>query len=153
MCKTVKNKNKQEVLHLVSSHLLILQKIIGYLFHLHFYLFHFQKRKYQNTKKEVSKSKKGSIKIQKKKYQKTKKEVSKDKKGSIKRQKRKYQKTKKRNKQTTLFFLKCNPLISFISIYKLFYSYTSSIPNSSKPVSVLAHGSKCGGRLNVASLS
>ena len=143
-----------------ASEHLILPNVIGCLFHLHFYLFNSQKRKYQKTKKEVSKDKKevskdkkGNIKRQKGKYQKTKKEVSKDKKGSIKRQKRKYQKTKKRNKQTTLFFLKCNPLISFISIYKLFYSYTSSIPNSSKPVSVLAHGSKCGGRLNVASLS
>ena len=154
---------------------LILPNVIGCLFHLHFYLFNSQKRIYLNTKKEIPKYKKGSIKRQKRKYQKTKKEVSKDKKGSIKRQKRKfqntkkevskykkggikrqkrrYQKTEKRNKQTTLFFFKCNPLISFISIYKLFYSYTSSIPNSSKPVSVLAHGSKCGGRLNVASLS
>ena len=131
MCKTVKNKNKQDVLHLLASHLLLLQKIIGYLFHLHFYLFNSQKKIYLNTKKEVSK----------------------DRKGGIKRQKRRYQKTEKRNKQTTLFFFKCNPLISFISIYKLFYSYTSSIPNSSKPVSVLAHGSKCGGRLNVAALS
>ena len=131
----------------------ILPKVIGYLFHLHFYLFNSQKRIYLNTKKEISKDKKGSIKRQKGKYQKTKREVSKYKKGGIKRQKGRYQKTKKRNKQTTLFFLKCNPLISFISIYKLFYSYTSSIPNSSKPVSVLAHGSKCGGRLNVASLS
>ena len=122
-----------------ASQHLILPKVIGYLFNLHFYLFNPQKRIYLNTKK-------GSIKIQKRKYQKTKKEVSKDKKGGIKIQ-------KKRNKQSILFFLKCNPLISFISIYKLFYSYTSSIPNSSKPVSVLAHGSKCGGRLNVASLS
>ena len=112
-----------------------------------------QKRRYQNTEKEVSKYRKGSIKRQKRKYQNTKKEISKYKKGNIKIQKRKYQNTKKRNKQTTLFFFKRNPLISFISIYKLFYSYTSSIPNSSKPVSVLAHGSKCGGRLNVASLS
>ena len=132
---------------------LILPKVIGYLFHLHFYLFNSQKRIYLNTKKEVSKRGKRGIKKKKRKYQKEKKEVSKDKKGSIKRQKGKYQKTKKRNKQTTLFFFKCNPLISFISIYKLFYSYTSSMPNSSKPVSVLAHGSKCGGRLNVASLS
>ena len=95
MCKTVKNKNKQDVLHLLASHLLLLQKIIGYLFHLHFYLFNSQKKIYLNTKKEVSKYKKGGIKIQKGKYQKTKREVSKDKKGSIKRQKRKYQKTKK----------------------------------------------------------
>ena len=131
MCKTVKNKNKQNVLHMFALQHLILPKVIGYLFHLHFYLFNSQKRIYLNTKKEVSKYKK----------------------GSIKRQKRKYQNTKKRNKQTTLFFFKRNPLISFISIHKLFYSYTSSIPNSSKPVSVLAHGSKCGGRLNVASLS
>jgi hypothetical protein len=131
LCKTVKNKNKQNVLHMFALQHFILPKVIGYLFHLHFYLFNSQKRIYLNTKKEISK----------------------DKKGSIKRQKGRYQKTKKRNKQTTLFFLKCNPLISFISIYKLFYSYTSSIPNSSKPVSVLAHGSKCGGRLNVASLS
>ena len=131
MSKTVKNKNKQEVLHMFALQHLILPNVIGCLFHLHFYLFNSQKRIYLNTKKEISKYKKGNIKIQK----------------------RKYQNTKKRNKQTTLFFLKCNPLISFISIYKLFYSYTSSIPNSSKPVSVLAHGSKCGGRLNVASLS
>ena len=131
MCKTVKNKNKQNVLHMFALQHFILPKVIGYLFHLHFYLFNSQKRIYLNTKKEISKYKK----------------------GSIKRQKRKYQKTKKRNKQTTLFFFKRNPLISFMFIYKLFYSYTSSIPNSSKPVSVLAHGSKCGGRLNVASLS
>lgn len=124
MCKTVKNKNKQNVLHMFALQHFILPKVIGCLFHLHLYLFNSQK-----------------------------KEMSKHKKGGIKRQKRRYQKTKKRNKQTTLFFFKCNPLISFISIYKLFYSYTSSIPNSSKPVSVLAHGSKCGGRLNVASLS
>ena len=131
----------------------ILPKVIGCLFHLHLYLFNSQKRIYLNTKKEVSKRGKKRYQKEKRRYQKEKKEVSKDKKGSIKRQKGKYQKTKKRNKQTTLFFFKCNPLISFISIYKLFYSYTSSIPNSSKPVSVLAHGSKCGGRLNVASLS
>ena len=146
----------------------ILPKVIGCLFHLHLYLFNsqkriylntkkgsikIQKRKFQNTEKEVSKDRKGSFKRQKRRYQNTKKEVSKHKKGGIKTQKRRYQNTKKRNKQTTLFFLKCNPLISFMLIYKLFYSYTSSIPNSSKPVSVLAHGSKCGGRLNVASLS
>ena len=73
----------------------ILPKVIGCLFHLHLYLFNSQKRIYLNTKKEVSKDKKGSIKRQKRKYQKTKREVSKDKKGSIKRQKGRYQKTKR----------------------------------------------------------
>ena len=109
MCKTVKNKNKQNVLHMFASQHLILPKVIGYLFHLHFYLFNSQKRiclntkkeiskdkkgKYQKTKREVSKDKRGSIKRQKRKHQKTKEEVSKDKRGSIKRQKTKYQKTK-----------------------------------------------------------
>lgn len=80
MCKTVKNKNKQNVLHMFALQHFILPKVIGYLFYLHFYLFNSQKKIYLNTKKEVSKSKKGGIKIQKRKYQKTKKEVSKDKK-------------------------------------------------------------------------
>ena len=85
MCKTVKNKNKQEVLHMFALQHLILPNVIGCLFHLHFYLFNSQKRIYQKTKKEVSKDKKGSIKRQKRKYQKVKKEVSKSKKGSIKK--------------------------------------------------------------------
>ena len=80
MCKTVKNKNKQNVLHMFALQHFILPKVIGYLFHLHFYLFNSQKRIYLNTKKEISKDKKGSIKRQKGRYQKTKREVSKDKK-------------------------------------------------------------------------
>ena len=86
---------------------LILPKVIGYLFHLHFYLFNSQKRIYLNTKKEVSKYKKGSIKRQKRKYQNTKKEVSKDKKGSIKTQKKEISR----------------PHFSFLSVIHLFLLY------------------------------
>ena len=77
MCKTVKNKNKQNVLHMFALQHFILPKVIGCLFHLHLYLFNSQKRIYLNTKKEVSKYRKGGIKRQKRKYQKTKKEISK----------------------------------------------------------------------------
>ena len=95
MCKTVKNKNKQDILHLLASHLLISKRLEVACFTYIFICLILKKRIYLNTKKEISKDKKGSIKRQKGKFQKTKKEVSKDKKGGIKRQKRRYQKTKK----------------------------------------------------------